>query len=332
MAALAGRSVLKQATNAHFGGARLAGRAQRPACGGDRSDALGARGAGTRQPVLIALDDLQWADGPTLLALASLSAQLFSYPIAWLLALRPLPITSALDGLMRRLKENGAVRLHLRPLDASAAVALARDVAGPGPTGDLAGLVARAEGNPLYIIELLRADAAAPRGRARAVAGAVPEGVRAAVNQHLRSLSHDGRQLLRVASVTGTRVLGTRAGGDDCRAREPANASGGRGTESGGHGGRLIDIRAESQISQDGAIPGALVIPRNVLAWRLDLASDHRHPDAPGLDDHVIVICDEGYQSSLVATTLQQLGFTRATDLAGGFQAWRAVGFPVTAI
>ncbi len=94
-------------------------------------------------------------------------------------------------------------------------------------------------------------------------------------------------------------------------------------------GAVLIDIRAESQIARDGTIPGALVISRNVLEWRLDPDSDHRHPRAPGPQDHVIVVCDAGYASSLAAATLQQLGFTRATDLDGGFQAWRAAGLPV---
>jgi rhodanese-related sulfurtransferase len=94
-------------------------------------------------------------------------------------------------------------------------------------------------------------------------------------------------------------------------------------------GATLIDIRSETQIERDGAVPGALVISRNVLEWRLDPASDHRHPLSPGLEDHVIVMCDAGYQSSLAAATLQQLGFDRATDLAGGFQAWRAAGLPV---
>jgi len=94
-------------------------------------------------------------------------------------------------------------------------------------------------------------------------------------------------------------------------------------------GAILVDIRAESQIARDGRIPGALVIARNVLEWRLDPACEHRHPEGPGLDDHVIVVCDEGYQSSLVAATLQQLGFKRATDLEGGFQAWRSAGLPV---
>ncbi|MDA8322736.1 MAG: rhodanese-like domain-containing protein [Actinomycetota bacterium] len=94
-------------------------------------------------------------------------------------------------------------------------------------------------------------------------------------------------------------------------------------------GATLIDIRSDSQIARDGTVPGALVIARNVLEWRLDPASDHRHVKAPGLADHVILMCDEGYQSSLAAATLQQLGFARATDLDGGFQAWRAADLPV---
>src|SRR5207248_3098497 len=96
-----------------------------------------------------------------------------------------------------------------------------------------------------------------------------------------------------------------------------------------GCGAALIDIRDDSQLAQDGVIPGALVIPRNVLEWRLDPSSRHRHPRAPNLNDQVILMCNEGYQSSLAAATLQQLGFTHATDLDGGFQAWRAAGFPV---
>jgi len=95
-------------------------------------------------------------------------------------------------------------------------------------------------------------------------------------------------------------------------------------------GARMIDIRGDHQIREQGLIPGALVIPRNVLEWRLDPACDHRHPDAPGLHDQVIVVCHEGYQSSLAAATLQELGFGRATDLDGGFEAWQAAGLPVT--
>ena len=94
-------------------------------------------------------------------------------------------------------------------------------------------------------------------------------------------------------------------------------------------GATLIDIRSEAQIAQDGVVPGALRIRRNVLEWRLDPDSAHRHPQAPGLEDQLIVMCDAGYASSLAAATLQQLGFANATDLAGGFQAWRGAGLPV---
>jgi rhodanese-related sulfurtransferase len=96
-------------------------------------------------------------------------------------------------------------------------------------------------------------------------------------------------------------------------------------------GATLIDIRSDSQIARDGTVPGALVIARNVLEWRLDPSSGHRHPAAPDLDDHVIVMCNEGYQSSLVAATLKTLGFGRATDLDGGYQAWLDAGLPTKA-
>jgi rhodanese-related sulfurtransferase len=96
-------------------------------------------------------------------------------------------------------------------------------------------------------------------------------------------------------------------------------------------GATLIDIRSETQIAEDGVVPKALRIRRNVLEWRLDPESGHRHPQAPGLEDDVIVMCDAGYASSLAAATLQQLGFVHATDLVDGFQGWRAAGLPVEA-
>ena len=96
-----------------------------------------------------------------------------------------------------------------------------------------------------------------------------------------------------------------------------------------GAGATLIDIRSDTQIAKDGVVPTALVIPRNVLEWRLDPACEHRHPRAPQIEDLVILMCNEGYQSSLAAATLRQLGFARATDLDGGFQAWRAAGLPI---
>ena len=95
-------------------------------------------------------------------------------------------------------------------------------------------------------------------------------------------------------------------------------------------GALLIDIRPIHQRSADGEIPGALVIDRNVLEWRLDPAGPDRIPEVEGYDQPMIVFCDEGYASSLAAASLQALGLRRATDLDGGYQAWRAAGFPTT--
>jgi rhodanese-related sulfurtransferase len=94
-------------------------------------------------------------------------------------------------------------------------------------------------------------------------------------------------------------------------------------------GAVLVDIRDPAQAALDGSIPGAVAVPRNVLEWRCAPDSawrDERLSDPAGL---VIVICDEGYQSSLAAATLKRLGLARATDVEGGFQAWRAAGLPV---
>jgi rhodanese-related sulfurtransferase len=95
-------------------------------------------------------------------------------------------------------------------------------------------------------------------------------------------------------------------------------------------GALLIDIRGDDQ-RRDGLIPGALVIPRNCLEWRCDPASRWRHPAITGWDLRIILVCHEGYQSSLAAATLQQLGLIHATDLDGGFTAWTAAGLPVIA-
>ncbi len=89
-------------------------------------------------------------------------------------------------------------------------------------------------------------------------------------------------------------------------------------------GALMIDIRSESQRAADGVVPGTIWFARNVLEWRCDPACDTYDDRVGGLERHVIVMCDEGYQSSLAAATLQQLGFHRATDVEGGFQAWRA--------
>lgn len=92
----------------------------------------------------------------------------------------------------------------------------------------------------------------------------------------------------------------------------------------------LVDIRYAALRDRDGLIPGALVVERNELEWRLDPQGSHRAPEATGHDLRVVVVCNEGYASSLAAASLRQLGLHRATDLVGGFQAWKSAGFPVT--
>ncbi|KAA6213590.1 sulfurtransferase [Streptomyces albofaciens JCM 4342] len=94
-------------------------------------------------------------------------------------------------------------------------------------------------------------------------------------------------------------------------------------------GGLLVDIRYAELRERDGTIPGALIVERNELEWRLDPTGAHRAPEATGHDLPVVVVCNEGYASSLAAVSLRQLGLYRATDLVGGFQAWRAAGLPV---
>lgn len=91
-------------------------------------------------------------------------------------------------------------------------------------------------------------------------------------------------------------------------------------------GAHLIDVRTRDQIARGGRIPGALEVSLNVLEWRLDPDSPSRHPEAPPLDAVVIVVCHEGFCSSLAAARLQAIGFHAATDVIGGFQAWRQSG------
>jgi rhodanese-related sulfurtransferase len=93
-------------------------------------------------------------------------------------------------------------------------------------------------------------------------------------------------------------------------------------------GALLVDIRGAEQLAA-GTIPDALWIPRNVLEWRVDPVSEQQHPSVAGREDRLILICAEGYQSSLAAATLHELGFTGVTDVAGGFAAWQATGQPV---
>jgi rhodanese-related sulfurtransferase len=93
-------------------------------------------------------------------------------------------------------------------------------------------------------------------------------------------------------------------------------------------GAALVDIRPAAQRAADGEVPGSLVVERNHLEWRFDPACDARLPWVTGYGHRVIVICAEGYTSSLAAAALQDLGLARATDVIGGYRAWAAAGLP----
>ena len=109
------------------------------------------------------------------------------------------------------------------------------------------------------------------------------------------------------------------------RRLEPAEAA-----DAARNGARLVDTRPQCQRQADGEIPGAIVIERNHLEWRLDPTSAGRIPEATDHDIAWIMLCDEGYSSSLAAASLQRLGLRNATDVIGGLQAWKAAGLPIT--
>jgi len=93
-------------------------------------------------------------------------------------------------------------------------------------------------------------------------------------------------------------------------------------------GGIIVDIRSHEQRVSTGVVPGSIRIHRNVLEWRVDPSSGWCDERFAAFDGPLIVMCQEGYSSSMAAATLQRLGFTRATDLVGGFEAWAAAGLP----
>jgi rhodanese-related sulfurtransferase len=94
-------------------------------------------------------------------------------------------------------------------------------------------------------------------------------------------------------------------------------------------GALVVDTRTETQRAEVGELPGALVIDRTVLEWRLDPAGDFRIAEATGYDVEVVVVCRQGFSSSLAAESLRRVGLHRATDLAGGVEAWLAAGLPL---
>lgn len=103
---------------------------------------------------------------------------------------------------------------------------------------------------------------------------------------------------------------------------EEAHAEGSRGA-------LLVDTRTAEQRARGGRIPGALVVERTALEWRLDPTSPDRVAEATHTNVRVILMCDEGFSSSLAAASLKDLGLVNATDVIGGFQAWKAAGLPV---
>lgn len=111
----------------------------------------------------------------------------------------------------------------------------------------------------------------------------------------------------------------------DARRRLPRRIQAGDLANEMAAGALVVDTRSEAQRRRDGELPGAVVVERNVLEWRLDPASPHRLDGAGDYDRTIVVVCDEGYASSLAAASLQDLGLINATDLDGGYQAWKSI-------
>ena len=100
--------------------------------------------------------------------------------------------------------------------------------------------------------------------------------------------------------------------------------------EAAARGSLLVDTRTEVQRREQGELPGAVVVDRTVLEWRLDPTSPWRIPEATGPDVEVVVVCRQGFSSSLAAASLRAVGLPLATDLEGGVEAWLAAGLPMT--
>jgi MFS family permease len=95
-------------------------------------------------------------------------------------------------------------------------------------------------------------------------------------------------------------------------------------------GALLVDLRSQDERRREGVIPGSLHVPRSVLEWRVDPDSGHANPHVGGFERRLVVFCAEGFSSSLAAVSLRELGYRTATDIVGGFVAWKAEGLPVS--
>ena len=94
-------------------------------------------------------------------------------------------------------------------------------------------------------------------------------------------------------------------------------------------GGVIVDTRSHEQRLAGGTVPGSVRIHRNVLEWRVDASSGYQDPRLANRTGPIVIMCEQGYSSSLAAATLQRLGIADATDMIGGFEAWSAAGLPV---
>jgi len=99
--------------------------------------------------------------------------------------------------------------------------------------------------------------------------------------------------------------------------------------ETVGAGGLIVDIRSERQRDAQGLVPGAYFVERNVLEWRADPSCPHHDPVLTSVHGPLILMCAQGYQSSLAAANLHEVGLAQATDMEGGFERWKAEGLPV---
>jgi predicted ATPase/DNA-binding CsgD family transcriptional regulator len=167
---------------------------------------LGERARG--EPILIMLDDLQWADPLTLLAVQSITERLAASSVMWLLSRRPWPSTPALDGVLSALVANGATTIELEPLSTGTVAAVAADLLGAAPDSALLGLLEKCGGNPCMVVELLRMldeqdELLVDTASARLLPGGPSGYLSNRLSSGLTSLSPQTRQLLEVASIFG---------------------------------------------------------------------------------------------------------------------------------
>jgi DNA-binding CsgD family transcriptional regulator len=167
--------------------------------------------ASVQRPVLVTVDDIQWADQITLLALSVLPARLFAVPVLWVLARRPHPASPQVETLTERVGRAGGEVVPIAPLSKEAAMAIAADMLGATPDRQLSGLIDQAAGNPFYLVELLNAldhdrGVQVRSGVARLTARDIPGRFRAVITGHVRPLSPPSRRLVEVASILGRQL------------------------------------------------------------------------------------------------------------------------------